>query len=58
MGTQNFILHFIQSCVSGRLGLSDCGPIWQLGVIAVFLLVAVITLAVLRMRSSLATEKA
>jgi hypothetical protein len=58
MTTQNLILGFIQSCLSGRLGVSDCGPIWQLGVIAVFLLVAVIALAVLRLRSGPATEKA
>ncbi len=58
MNTQNLILNFIQSCISGRLGMSDCGPIWQLGVIAVFLLAAVATLLVLRLRSSPATEKA
>lgn len=50
MSTSNFVLNYIQSCASGRLGPSDCGPIWQLGIIAVLLLAAVITLAVLRLR--------
>jgi hypothetical protein len=57
MNTQNLILGFIQSCLSGRLGMSDCGPIWQLGVIAVFLLVAIATLLVLRLRSGPAAQQ-
>jgi len=47
----HFILTYLQSCASGKLGSSDCDPIWQLGVIAVFLLVAVVALLVLRLRS-------
>jgi len=38
--------------------MSDCGPIWQLAVIAVFLLIAVVTLLVLRLRGSRAAEQA
>jgi hypothetical protein len=58
MNTQALILNLVQSCISGRLGMSDCGPIWQLGVIAVFLLVAVVTLLALRLRSSPQSQKA
>jgi len=58
MGTQNFIMTYVQSCASGKLGLSDCGPIWQMAVIAVFLLVAVAMLLVLRFRSRTEPEKA
>lgn len=58
MGAQNFILNYIQSCTSGKLGVSDCGPIWQLGVIAVFLLIAIVMLLVLRLHSRTAPEKA
>lgn len=58
MGTQDLIFNFVQSCVSGRLGMSDCGPIWQLGVIAVFLLAAIATLLVLRLRSGSSPAKA
>jgi len=58
MSTQSLVLGFVQSCISGRLGMSDCGPIWQLAVIAVFLLIAVVTLLVLRLRGSRAAEQA
>ena len=58
MGTQNFVLTYLQSCTNGKLGVSDCGPIWQLGVIAVFLLIAVVTLLVLRARSRAEPGKA
>jgi len=50
MNTQNFILTYVQSCASGKLGLSECGPIWQMGVIVVFLLVAVLALVAMRFR--------
>jgi hypothetical protein len=50
MSAQNFIMHYIQACTSGRLPFSECGPIWQLSVIAAFLVAAIATLLVLRMR--------
>jgi hypothetical protein len=49
----NFILAYAQSCASGKLPLSDCGPAWQMLVIAVLLLLAVSTLVALRMRSGM-----
>jgi len=58
MGTQNLILSYIQACTSGRLGMSDCGPIWQLGVIAALLLIAVIALLAMRFRSRAEPQKA
>jgi hypothetical protein len=58
MGTQNLIVSYIQSCTSGRLSLSDCGPIWQLGVIAALLLIAVVALLVMRVRAHSEPEKA
>ena len=54
----HFILTYVQSCTSGKLGMSDCGPIWQMAVIAAFLLAAVATLLVLRFRSRTESEKA
>jgi len=51
MNTQNFILTYVQSCTSGKLAVSDCGPIWQMGVIGVFLVAAVLALVVMRLRS-------
>jgi len=50
MGSQNAILWYINSCASGKLGMSECGPVWQMLIIAVFLLLAVVALVVLRLR--------
>ena len=50
MGNQGFVLAYVQSCTNGTLGMAECGPIWQLGVIAALLLVAIIALAALRLR--------
>jgi hypothetical protein len=58
MGTQNLILSYIQSCTSGRLSMSDCGPIWQLGIIAALLLIAVIALLAMRFRARPESAKA
>ena len=58
MGTQNLVLSYIQSCTSGRLGLSDCGPIWQLGVIAALLVIAVVALLLMRIRARHEPQKA
>lgn len=51
MGSQNFILTYAQACSSGKLALSECGPVWQFGVIAVLLMSAITILIVLRMRA-------
>ena len=50
MGNQSVVLAYVQSCASGALGAAECGPIWQLGVIAVLLVAAIVTLAVLQLR--------
>jgi hypothetical protein len=47
---QGIVLSYVESCVSGSLGAPDCGPIWQLGVIAALLLVAVAALVALQFR--------
>ena len=49
----DFILVYAQSCAGGKLPLSDCGPAWQMLVIAVLLLLAVSTLVALRLRSGM-----
>ncbi|HKA38558.1 MAG TPA: hypothetical protein VKD25_02210 [Burkholderiales bacterium] len=50
MGGQNFIVSYIQACTSGKLPFSECGPIWQLFVIAAFLVAAIAAFLVLRLR--------
>ena len=50
MGNRGIIIEFLRSCTAGSLGVSDCGPVWQLGIIAAFLVAAIATLVVLRLR--------
>lgn len=56
MRNTEFVLHYVQTCASGKLGVSDCGPVWQFSVIVALLLIAIITLVVLRLRASLASK--
>jgi hypothetical protein len=50
MSNQGFVLAYVQSCTAGDLGMAECGPVWQLGIIAALLLTAIVTLALLRLR--------
>lgn len=50
MDNENFILRYVQSCIGGKLTFSECGPVWQFGVIAALLLTAMIFLLALIMR--------
>lgn len=45
------VLSFVQSCVTGALGASECGPVWQLLVIAALLAASITTLLVMRLRA-------
>ena len=49
MGYRGIIVEYVRSCTAGALGVSDCGPVWQLGIIAAFLVAAITTLVVLRL---------
>lgn len=50
MGDRGVIIEYLRSCTAGSLGMSDCAPVWQLGIIAAFLVGAIVTLVVLRLR--------
>ncbi len=52
MGDRGIIVDYLRSCTSGALGMSDCGPVWQLGIIAACLAAAVVTLVILRLRAA------
>jgi hypothetical protein len=52
MGDRGIIIEYVRSCTAGALGASDCGPVWQLGVIAAFLVIAIATLVILRLRAA------
>jgi hypothetical protein len=50
MSNQGFVLAYVQSCTAGDLGMAECGPVWQLAVIAALLFAAIMTLALLQVR--------
>jgi len=52
MGDRGIIIEYVRSCTAGTLGVSDCGPVWQLSIIAAFLVVAIVTLVILRLRAA------
>jgi hypothetical protein len=49
---------YVQDCASGTLPMADCGPVWQLGLIAFLLVCAVISLVVLRVASRAGAARA
>ena len=52
MGDRGIVIEYVRSCTAGSLGVSDCGPVWQLGVIAALLVIAIVALVVLRLRAA------
>ena len=52
MGDKGIIIEYVRSCTAGPLGISDCGPVWQMSVIAAFLVAAIMTLLILRLRAA------
>jgi hypothetical protein len=51
-GPWSFVASYVQACASGAVRISDCGPVWQLGIIAALLLVSIFVLATMRLRVS------
>ena len=51
MSNLNFLLNFVQSCLSGKLGPSDCGAVWHLLIIIGLVVVMTATLVVMRLRA-------
>ncbi len=51
MAGQNFVFAYMEACFSGKLPFGDCGPVWQIGIIALLLVLSVAALFVLRLRS-------
>ena len=46
------LLTFVEACARGRLPFDECSPVYQMAVIGVLLLVAVIVLAALMRRGA------
>ncbi len=55
MGSENFIMSFAKACGSGKLPFSECGPVWQCGIIAVLLAAAIVVLIMLRLHAGTQT---
>ena len=41
------VMAYVLSCAAGKSAYSDCTPVWHLGAIGVFLLLAVVTFLIL-----------
>ena len=52
MGQREFIFEYVRSCTYGGLKISDCAPVWQFAAIAVVLVIAIVTLVILRLRTA------
>lgn len=50
------IIEYVRSCTAGALRISDCGPVWQLAMIAAFLVAAIVTLLILRLRAAVRAQ--
>jgi hypothetical protein len=57
MSDGNFILNYVQVCASGKLAMTECGPMWQMAVIALLLVLAVAALLFLRLRAGAAPRE-
>ena len=47
---QQLVLDYVEACGSGLLPLSECDPVWELGVIGVLLVVALLSLVQIHFR--------
>lgn len=56
MGDGGMIIEYVRSCTAGALRISDCGPVWQLAVIAAFLIAAIVALVVIRLRAAVRAQ--
>lgn len=50
MGSENFVVSFAKACGSGNLPFSECGPVWQCGIIGALLVAAIVVLIALRLQ--------
>ena len=53
MDTPSFIAWYIRGCASGAIKIGECGPVWQLTIIALLLLAAIVALVFMRIRASI-----
>lgn len=51
MSSKALVLGYVAACTGGNLPLPECGPVWQLGIIAALLAAAVLSLVALRVHA-------
>jgi len=56
MGDSGILVEYIQSCTAGALGMSDCAPVWQFGIIVALLIAAITALVILRLRAAVRAQ--
>jgi hypothetical protein len=44
-----FVISYVQSCATGAVRIQDCGPVWQLGLIAGLVAFAIVALVAMRL---------
>jgi uncharacterized membrane protein YdbT with pleckstrin-like domain len=49
MDNTGLVVAYVRACIAGAPDAGDCSPVWQLGVIVVLIVIAIISLVVLRM---------
>lgn len=49
MDNTGLVVAYVRACIAGAPDAGDCSAVWQLGVIAVLIVIAIISLVVLRM---------
>lgn len=43
------VISYLQGCATGSIRFQDCGPVWQMGVIAGLIVLAIIALVAMRL---------
>ena len=57
MHTPSFIALYLRDCASGAITIGECGPVWELTVIALLLLAAILALVYLPTFSSTGKQR-
>jgi hypothetical protein len=56
MSNSLFVVAYVEGCAKGAIRLSECGPVWQLGIIAGLLVTAIVALGAMRLRAAVSTR--
>ena len=51
MSDSDLISNYVHACLNGALKAGECGPVWQLGVIGLLIVIALFALLALRLNA-------